>query len=103
VTQPATAPAGTPLPHRGKRAVRVVWTALSAATILAWVLTPGESQTATTLGNELVAAIVVLAAIKGRLIIRYFMEVRHAPRWLQYATDAWLATLWITLLTLYLI
>src|SRR5689334_8978346 len=92
-----------PLPHHDKRAILIAWTALSAATILAWLLAPGESQSTTALGNELVAGIVVLGFIKGRLIIRYFMDVRHAPRWLQLATDTWLTILWITLLAIYLI
>ena len=102
MTQP-TAPTGTPLPHRGKRTLWVVWAALSAATVLAWLLIPGESQTTTARGNELVAAIAAIAAIKGRLIIRYFMEVRHAPCWLQIATDTWLAVLWLALLGVYLV
>ncbi|ROO86772.1 cytochrome c oxidase subunit IV [Actinocorallia herbida] len=97
MTEPSTPP------HRDKRAVLSAWAVLSAATVLAWLLTPGESQSATTVGNELVAAIVVLGAVKSRLIIRYFMEVRHAPRRLRHATDAWLIVLWLTLLTIYLI
>jgi len=88
---------------KDKRTVLIAWAALSAATVLAWLLTPGESQSATTLGKELVAAIVVLGLVKSRLIIRYFMEVRHAPRWLQVATDGWLAVLWLTLLVIYLV
>ena len=96
-----TAPASTG--HRDRRAVLIAWAALSAATVLAWLLSPGESQSETTLGNELVAAIAVIAVVKCRLIIRYFMDVRHAPRWLRLATDAWLAVLWLTLLTIYLV
>ncbi|XVQ15486.1 cytochrome C oxidase subunit IV family protein [Spirillospora sp. CA-255316] len=88
---------------KDKRTVLIAWAALSAATVLAWLLTPGESQSDTTLGKELVAAIVVLGLVKCRLIIRYFMEVRHAPRWLQAATDGWLAVLWLTLLIIYLV
>ncbi|MDL4813661.1 cytochrome C oxidase subunit IV family protein [Actinomadura opuntiae] len=97
-----TAPADRLL-RKDKRTVFVAWAALTAATVLAWLLTPGESQTATTLGNELVAAIVVLGLVKCRLIIRYFMEVRNAPRWLRAATDGWLAVLWLTLLVVYLV
>ncbi|MFB4303689.1 cytochrome C oxidase subunit IV family protein [Actinomadura sp. NTSP31] len=89
--------------RKDKRTVFAAWAALTAATVLAWLLTPGESQTATTLGNELVAAIVVIGLVKCRLIIRYFMEVRHAPRWLRHATDGWLAVLWLTLLVIYLV
>ena len=47
-------------------------------------------------------AVVVLGFIKGRLIIRYFMEVRTAPRWLKLTTDAWLAVLWLAILAIYL-
>ncbi|OLT23190.1 prokaryotic cytochrome C oxidase subunit IV family protein [Actinomadura sp. CNU-125] len=89
--------------RRDRRAILVAWAALSATTVLAWLLSPGESQARTTVGKELVAAIVVLGLIKCRLIIHYFMEVRHAPRPLRLATDAWLAVLWLTLLVIYLI
>ncbi|MBB5915205.1 hypothetical protein BJY24_004072 [Nocardia transvalensis] len=87
---------------RDKRVVIYVWAALAAITLLAWQLTPGHTQAAASLSKELVAAIVVLGAIKSRLIIRYFMEVRHAPRWLRTATDAWLVVLWAALLGVYL-
>ncbi|MEU5877851.1 cytochrome C oxidase subunit IV family protein [Spirillospora sp. NPDC047279] len=90
------------IPTTSRRAVVIAWAALSAATVLGWLLSPGESQAATALGDELVAGIAVLGAIKCRLIIRYFMEVRHAPRWLQHTTDAWLAVLWLTLLGIHL-
>jgi hypothetical protein len=43
-----------------------------------------------------------LGFIKGRMIIRYFMEVRTAPRWLKMATDAWLTVLWVSVLVIYL-
>jgi hypothetical protein len=93
--------ASTPRPRRADRVIWLAWAALVTATMLAWLLAPRDAQTNTTVGKGLVAAVVVLAAIKGRLIIRYFMEVRHAPRWLQRATDAWLAILWIALLAIY--
>lgn len=40
------------------------------------------------------AAVIALGALKGRLIIRFFMEARTAPRWLRLATHAWLVVLW---------
>jgi hypothetical protein len=36
------------------------------------------------------------------MIIRYFMEVRSAPRWLRRSTDLWLAVLWTSILVIYL-
>ena len=34
------------------------------------------------------------ASSRAGMIIRYFMEVRTAPRWLKLTTDAWLTVLW---------
>ncbi|MWA05192.1 prokaryotic cytochrome C oxidase subunit IV family protein [Actinomadura sp. LD22] len=89
--------------RKDRRTVFAAWAALTAATVLARFLSPGESQSATALGDELVAAIVVLGLVKCRLVLRCFMEVRHAPRWLRFATDGWLAVLWSALLVIYLI
>jgi hypothetical protein len=47
-------------------------------------------------------AVLLLGFVKGRLIIRTFMEVRTAPRWLQLSTDAWLVVLWGSILAIYL-
>ncbi|RAY12528.1 prokaryotic cytochrome C oxidase subunit IV family protein [Actinomadura craniellae] len=100
MTTPATTDKA--LLEKDRRAFLLVWIALSAATVLAWLLAPGEPESSADLGWGPAAAIVLLGLVKCRLIIRYFMEVRHAPRWLQTATDAWLAVLWITLLGIYL-
>jgi hypothetical protein len=35
-------------------------------------------------------SVLAIAFVKARLIIRYFMEVRTAPRWLRICTDGWL-------------
>ncbi len=45
---------------------------------------------------------ILLGFIKGRMIIRYFMEVRTAPRWLKLFTDSWLTILWTGVLAIYL-
>lgn len=87
--------------HEG-RVVVYVWIALAAITVLAWRLTPGHTGEAASLDHGLVAVIVVLGLIKCRLIIRYFMEVRRAPRWLRVGTDVWLVLLWGGLLGIYL-
>ncbi|TCJ88059.1 cytochrome C oxidase subunit IV family protein [Nocardia alba] len=89
-------------PSRNKRVFVYVWLVLAASTIVSWQLVPGHTQVTTSLGDELVCTIVVIAAIKCRLIIRYFMEVRTAPPWLRVATDVWLIVLWASLLGIYL-
>ncbi len=47
-------------------------------------------------------AVVLLGFVKGRMIIRYFMEVRTAPRWLKVTTDTWLLVVWGAILAIYL-
>ncbi|WP_433715037.1 cytochrome C oxidase subunit IV family protein [Nocardia sp. CA-084685] len=84
-----------------KRSIIYAWIALTAITLLAWRLAPGHADT-TGLDTGLIIAVVVLGLIKCRLIIRYFMEIRHAPTWLKVTTDTWLAVIWITMLAIYL-
>ncbi|WP_024805986.1 cytochrome C oxidase subunit IV family protein [Nocardia sp. BMG51109] len=85
---------------KDKRSVLVAWAMLTAMTVLAWRLTPGHAGPA--VSDGLVVGIVVLGMIKCRLIIRYFMEIRFAPRWLRIATDAWLGVVWVALLGIHL-
>jgi hypothetical protein len=84
------------------RTVTAVWLILSAITVGSWWLAPGHMHGPTTASVPITVAVVVLGAVKSRLIIRYFMEVRTAPAWLRIATDAWLVLFWVTVLAIYL-
>lgn len=84
------------------RAITYAWLILTAITIVSWWLAPGHSGGVAVPNVAITVAVIVLGFIKGRLIIRYFMEVRTAPRWLKVATDAWLAVLWLGILAIYL-
>ncbi|WP_280434586.1 cytochrome C oxidase subunit IV family protein [Nocardia carnea] len=84
------------------RATTVVWLSLSAITLLSWALAPGHGAAPVSPSTPITMLVVVLGAVKGRLIIRYFMEARTAPRWLGFATDAWLIVLWGSVLGIYL-
>lgn len=86
----------------GQRAVTVAWAVLVAVTIGSWWLAPAHSGGATQSSTLITAVVLTLAMIKSRLIIRYFMEVRTAPRWLKHATDAWIAVLFTTVFVIYL-
>lgn len=62
------------------------WLFLLSATVLS-ALVGLENES----GRAWVALLVLLIAlVKCRLVIRTFMEVRHAPRWLQNSCDGWL-------------
>jgi hypothetical protein len=80
-----------------------VWVMLSAITILSWWL--GRTAHA---GGHVVAntpvtiGVLAIALVKARLIMRQFMEVRTAPRWLLISTDAWLVIFFGAVLAIYL-
>jgi hypothetical protein len=76
---------------------------LSAITIASWWLAPGHTRGVAAVASVPITVVVVLLGfIKGRMIIRYFMEVRTAPRWLKLFTDVWLVVLWAGVLAIYL-
>ncbi|MBH0122487.1 cytochrome C oxidase subunit IV family protein [Rhodococcus sp. CX] len=93
----------TTRPGTSTRTITVTWLVLTAVTIASWWLAPDHSPTAVGASAPITVLVLALAAVKCRLIIRTFMEVRGAPRWLQWATDGWLVTLIATVLVLYLI
>jgi hypothetical protein len=89
--------------RKGARTTTYAWVILCAITIMSWWLAPGHSHNGPAVASvPITVAVVVLGFIKGRMIIRYFMEVRHAPRWLKLFTDAWLTLLWASVLAIYL-
>jgi len=53
--------------------------------------------------TALTIAVLAIAAVKTRLVIRQFMDARAAPAWLCRATDAWLAVLMAAITGLYLL
>jgi Prokaryotic Cytochrome C oxidase subunit IV len=69
----------------------VVWLALSAITILQLGVGSIDRQAALARDSAIAAGAVLIALIKVRIIIREFMEVRHAPVLLGRLTDLWVA------------
>lgn len=86
---------------KGTVTSRITWTwaLLSALTMVSWALAATRRFSPSTAVTIVVLAI---AAVKTRTVIRQFMEVRVAPRWLRRATDAWLAVLMAAIIGLYL-
>lgn len=85
------------------RRTAIVWLALSALTIASWLLRVVHDKGALSASTAATIGVLAVAMIKGRLIIREFMEVREAPAWLGWATDGWLSVLWVTILVMYLL
>ena len=90
---------------RTSEATRVIytWLALSALTLLSWFLGTENTTGPVTASTAVTMGVLAIAFVKARGIIRVFMEVRTAPRWLKQATDGWMAALWATILVLYLV
>ena len=80
----------------------VVWLALSAITLaqlgVGWI----DGPPALSHGSAIAASAILVALIKVRIIIREFMEVRHAPVLLGRLTDLWIALTGAILLGSYL-
>ena len=77
----------------------VAWMLLFGLTVAAWWTGGRSDGQASTL---ITGGVLLLALVKARLVIRYFMEVRFAPRWLRLCCDAWLGVVFGMVLVLYL-
>ena len=89
--------------HGAAPTTTYAWIILSAITILSWWPAPGHTRGAAAVASApITVALILLGFITGRMIIRYFMEVRTAPRWLKLFTAAWLTVVWAGILAIYL-
>ncbi|MGV0791418.1 cytochrome C oxidase subunit IV family protein [Mycolicibacterium sp. XJ1819] len=79
-----------------------VWAVLTAVTIGSWLLAPAHLKNTAQASVLITALVLALTFVKSRLIIRYFMEVRTAPRWLKRSCEAWLAVLFALVFVIYL-
>lgn len=80
----------------------LVWAFLTLSTIASWALSR-DSGTSMQMNTIVTAGVLLIAAVKSRFVIRYFMEVRHAPAWLRRTLDAWLVLLFSLLLSVYFV
>jgi hypothetical protein len=82
-----------------RKPVTIVWAALMLATCATTWLLSGNSVTP----EVATVAIMLIAALKVRLVIRHFMEVRRAPVALQFVSDGWLLAVTVLIVTVYLV
>ena len=81
----------------------VVWLALSAITIAQLGIGSLDGQAALRPNAAITSSAIVLALVKVRIIIREFMEVRHAPVLLCRLTDLWVVVTGVSLLGCYFV
>ena len=82
-----------------RKPVTIVWAALMLATCgSTWLLSKNSvaPEVAT-------VAIMLIAAVKVRLVMSHFMEVRRAPLALRFVCDGWLLTVTGLIVTVYLV
>jgi heme/copper-type cytochrome/quinol oxidase subunit 4 len=82
-----------------RKPVSIVWAALMLATYAStWLLSgnPVTPEVAT-------VAIMLIAVVKVRLVMRHFMEVRRAPLALRFVCDGWLLAVTALIVTVYLV
>ena len=82
-----------------RKPVSIVWAALILATCASTWLLSKNSVTP----EVATVAIMLIAAVKVRLVIRHFMEVRWAPVVLRFVCDGWLLAVTALILTVYLL
>jgi hypothetical protein len=81
----------------------VAWLALSAITITQLGVGSLDGQGGLRPNAALTAGAIVIALVKVRVIIREFMEVRHAPVLLCRLTDLWVVLAGVSLLGCYFV
>jgi hypothetical protein len=81
----------------------VVWLALSAITLLQLGVGSLEDRASMQPNTAITAGAIVVALVKVRIIIREFMEVRHAPVLLCCLTDLWIVLTGVVLLGAYVV
>jgi hypothetical protein len=83
-----------------KHPATFVWALLMAATGLSWWLGADDAKNA---GNmqTVTEMLMLIAFVKVRFVIHYFMEIRHAPVALRMACDVWVVAVGGSLIGLY--
>lgn len=77
-----------------------VWLLLVAATCFSWLMGSRASRIDSENTGILLTVLIVIALVKVRLVIRYFMEVREAALVLRVLTDLWCVVVGSTILAL---
>ena len=77
------------------------WLGLSLITLVSWWIGAKHGQRHFESNVAITSGVLLIAAVKIRVIMQEFMEVRHAPPLLRRLTDSWVALVFVLLLVLY--
>jgi apolipoprotein N-acyltransferase len=87
--------------RQDNRHLSTIWLALSAVTLLSWWIGSSHGEQALTRNIVITYGVMLIAAVKVRLIVSHFMEARHAPLRLRRWMAGWLAFTIVALLAIY--
>ena len=79
--------------------VSKIWLMLVAATGISWWM--GGDHNSGLNAGQMASLVLIIALIKVRFVLRHFMEVNSAGRYLRMATDGWVVIVAAVLLYLY--
>ncbi|HVX70573.1 MAG TPA: cytochrome C oxidase subunit IV family protein [Mycobacteriales bacterium] len=89
--------------RRLNRRLLAVWAVLSAITVIyIWIDHSADHHGTAHASSAVTVIALLLAAVKVRIIMREFMEVRNAPILLCRLTDAWIAGMSAAMIGFYL-
>jgi len=78
----------------------IVWALLTAVTIASSLIAV-DGGASHQINTAVTTVVLLIAAFKAQMVIRHFMEVRHAPVWLKATTSGWVLGLFALLLGFY--
>lgn len=81
----------------------LAWFALCAITLIAWWIGAHHGEGPLRPDPIVGLSAMAITLVKVRVIIREFMDVRHAPVRLKYVTDAWLVVFIVAMIAAYFI
>ena len=76
----------------------LIWALLVGATLASWAIGHGFGLQGRAAAS---AAVIIVAFVKARYVIREFMELRQAPRFMRIIADVWAMVVCSLLLALY--
>ena len=85
----------------GEKRLLLVWSALVAVTLVSWWIGSKHGQDELRSSALVTFSVLSIAAIKVHVIVREFMEVRHAPHLLRRLTDGFTVFVVGALLAIY--
>ena len=87
-----------------KRRLDLAWLVVVAITLVyLWIDHTAEEGGLATASTAVTVSAIVLALVKYRIVLREFMDVRHAPPLLRGLTDLLVAVIAVSLLASYLV